>query len=591
MKPISDIDASRRVPAAARRTAALLSDRRGSSSLVAALLLLGTLALGGMSAIKALQGSIRERADCAAQTIASLNPGAVGCPGAATPPGAPTSPELEQPLEGPNEGPAILGGGPVIALPFPGSVSVACTGGFKGQKDACKGQTGVRVQMTGELSIERSQTKLDSTGCPTQDLSVGGKLQVELSGSAKGKTLGGSLTEFVGKSTKYKVTVSPEAADQIERFQRIPPEPGSRPPPNPLDPSSIGVGEGVEMSEEFFAGVNMTATYRQLQISMGFEEGRRLSSGVKRTDDNHVRIYVGDADFVRHALSLGASLGDFGISIGSSKELSNGKLRAVDIDISTQAGWDAYQQFLATGKLPDQGAPGTSDPTVTESVDISESAKLEGKLGPIKVGGSLGQSDAHFIETKHADGTVDTSIVGGRNDVGLAIKETRSPDGKTKKSFSLLIEGADPRRIGDFEHFSGRSLHASPDGNVRLDFTEDDLRQIQDQAMDQLFQMSVDKGFGLSREEFERMLREDPRRLEMAGLSDPQLVRMATAKNPEEVLLQLYSMGQGGNPDVLLDNLTTFMMATTRARHGIREDPRDHPDSVLPGKAVAPKCK
>ena len=42
---------------------------------------------------------------------------------------------------------------------------------------------------------------------------------------------------------------------------------------------------------------------------------------------------------------------------GQHKDLSDGKLHAVDIDISTEAGWNAYQAFLASGRLPQPGAP------------------------------------------------------------------------------------------------------------------------------------------------------------------------------------------------------------------------------------------
>jgi len=559
------------------------SDQRGSG-LLSATILVVALVLGAVGAVKSLSGRVSDKFDCAGEAVAGMTPGLGRCLGGEASGGPPPAPgEIEPPVEGP-DGPALEDSGPIVALPFPGSVSVACTG-LRNQRETCKDQTGVRVQATAELSIDRSETRLDVNGCPKQDLSVTTKLQVELSGKARGKQLGGALTIFTGTASKFKVTVPPDAADAIAR--------GDRPPPNPLDPTTIGPGESLELSEEFFAGHRLQATYRQLQVEMGFDQGRRLSSGVRRIDPRTVRIFVGDSEFVRQALSVGVSIGEFGISIGGKEELANGNLRAVDIDISTQAGWDAYQKFLAEGRLPPPGAPGTSDPVTAETLDLSDALRIEARLGRVKLGGLLSDSEGHVTETRHADGTVDTVVTGRFNSVGVAVRISESPGGSVAKSFSLLIEGADREMIETFEDFSGRSLNASEDGNVRLDFTEDDLRTIQEQALDQLVQLANEDGDDISRDELERLLREDPRRLEQSGLNDTadQAFEIAAANSPEEVLYHLYLMsGFDRSGTVAVENLLGFMMQTARARHGLREFPKDHPDSLLPGTAVAPSC-
>jgi hypothetical protein len=576
----------------ARAILALLSDQHGSG-FVSALVLVCVLALGAAGAIKGLGNQIGEKLDCTGEAIMSLTPGAGRCQGEINPdvpvlPGPPPGAREPAPSDSDSppevvEGPALVDAGPIVALPFPGTVAISCTA-VKGQKDTCKDETGVRVQASGELSIERTPTRLDLNGCPKQDLGVSTKLQVELSGKAKGKTVGGTLAVFTGSASKFKVTVSPEEADAIAR--------GDRPPPNPLDPASIEVGEIVELSEEFFAGHKLQGTYRALQAELGFEEGRRLSSGVRRIDPRTVRIFVGDSDFVRQALSFSANVGEFGVTIGGREELSSGNLRAIDIDIGTAAGFEAYQRFLAEGKLPPPDAPGTKDPTTSETVDFSDTAKIEAKLGRIKLGGVLGDSEGHILETRHADGRLDTTVSGRFNDVGLTIRRSESPGGSVEKDFSLLLEGVDRTTIENFEFFSGRPLHASPDGNVRLDFSEADLRQLQEQAFDQVFQRVKDHRENLSREDLERMLREDPNRLSNAGLNDPFTFafEIATAKSPEEVLHLLYLMGTGGDSTRALDSLLGFIMETTRARNGLREIPKDHPESNLPGEAVAPKC-
>ena len=95
---------------------------------------------------------------------------------------------------------------------------------------------------------------------------------------------------------------------------------------------------------------------------MGYDEGTRVSSGVKRISPTTVRVMVGDADFVRQALKLGVGYKDVSLALGNTKDLSDGKLHAVDIDISNQAGWDAYQAFLSSGKLPEERHAGHDQP-------------------------------------------------------------------------------------------------------------------------------------------------------------------------------------------------------------------------------------
>ena len=66
-----------------------------------------------------------------------------------------------------------LAGRTLPILPFPGSVTVACTGD-KRQPETCvpKGQPGVSVQASGEIKVERTPTALDYNGCPLESMSI-----------------------------------------------------------------------------------------------------------------------------------------------------------------------------------------------------------------------------------------------------------------------------------------------------------------------------------------------------------------------------------------------------------------------------------
>ena len=47
---------------------------------------------------------------------------------------------------------------------------------------------------------------------------------------------------------------------------------------------------------------------------------------------------------MRNALSLGVGNDAAGVALAAGAELSDGKLHSVDMDISTAAGWKAYQR-------------------------------------------------------------------------------------------------------------------------------------------------------------------------------------------------------------------------------------------------------
>ena len=301
------------------------------------------------------------------------------------------------------------------------------------------------VEVVGEVSVDRSRVRLDGRtgGCPKVDLSVSGKVTVQVTGKAEGKTVGGALSVFTATNSTFSVSVSPEAAEAIER--------GDRQPPNPLDPRTLVPGESIALSEEFFAGHNLQVSYRNLQIGMGFEEGRRLSSGVRRVDERTVRVFVGDSEFVRQALSVGTSVGDFGVALGGTKELSQGEVRTVDIDISTPEGFAAYQKFIADGQMPQPGTPGTSNPLSISAVDFSGSTVAEVSAGNFRLGGVLNDAEGSIVEVRHADGTVDHVSQARANDVGAAITENK--DGKT---FSLFMENVDPSLIEAFEQLLGQ---------------------------------------------------------------------------------------------------------------------------------------
>jgi hypothetical protein len=496
-------------------------------------------------------------------------------------PAPPAGPPAEPP-----EGPAPIDFDlPFPVLPFPGSLSVSCNYSTSSQGACRPNEPGVSVGTEGKLTIERSPTTLDDKGCPTQQLSV--KASLELQANASGETphASGGLTALLGEASSYSVTVPPDQADAIEA--------GTRGAPNPIDPRSIRAGESVELTQEFYAGHKLDASYRALQLQLGYEKGTKVSAGVSRQSPSTVRIYVGDEDFVRNALSIGVGNDAAGVALAAGAELSDGKLHSIDVDISTSAGWKAYQAFLTSGRLPSEGTPGTADPTRSDVFKFSDKTQIEAHIGNLSVGGILAESGANGVETHNADGSVDTSYTAHFNDAGVAVTTHQDAGGEPVPTrYSLLLENVSESSIETWETFSGQKL-AHNGSNVRFDFTPEDFATIQAQAWDQLVHEQELWRTGVDEDTLREIMAEYPHGGDPYGVDRAlsQTYEIAAAKTPEEVLYQLYlGAGPGRDGDVGMMSLVDFMQATAAARHGLREVAADHPDSILPGASVAPDC-
>ena len=456
---------------------------------------------------------------------------------------------------------------PLIVLPFPGSVTVSCTYDERDpEKCVPHGGPGVSVQASGELKVERTPTSLDANGCPWQNLSLQTKLQLSADAEAKGAKAGGSLSGYLGQSTNFNVTVAPDQADDIAD--------GDRPAPNPVDPTTIKAGESVQLSEDFYAGINAKGSYRAIQLEMGYDEGHRVSSGVKRISPTTVRVMVGDSDFVRNALKLGVGYKDVAVSLGNSKDLADGKLHAVDIDISNAAGWDAYQAFLSSGKLPKEGTPGTLNPTKADTVVYTDVTSLEAKLGGLKLGGRVNDSEGRFTETHNADGTTDTTGFARYGDVGVAVTSKKDADGHIvgTPTRSLLLEGVDDSYVKGIYELTGKTPPKDAGANLRLDFTEAQLEQLRQTALSRIAdQIELNRDGRPTNDEIEQSLQSNHGVVEYKGVSYAFTgldTFLGEARTPDEALIALYHGGMSSG--AVAENLELLLL-----------DDKDHPMDIV----------
>ena len=384
------------------------------------------------------------------------------------------------------------------------------------------------------------------------------------------------------------MTATPDQMDNIAA--------GRRKAPNPIDPRSIAPGEAVQMSQEYFNGLGLSGDYAKLQASLGYDHGRRVSSGVKHLGDGKMRVYVGDEDFVRNALGLGGGAKGVKVEAGFSQEVGDGKLRAVDIDVSTAAGWDAYQRFVTSGSLPEGTEPGTSNPTTAITRRASQSAKLEATFGRLKVGGLLKDSEGNYVATKNADGTTDHNLAIRFDEVGLevGIHEDGRGEEVGEREYALNLEGVRPDVFADFQELNFRDTSPPPGGNVRWKLSEDDLMGMRHQALEQIASEMVQRGadprptaqeVADNLERNHGVIKYGPHGVEYSPEGAASV--LANARNPDEVAEGLYRLAHGDANEFLTGPMTDFVLRTNAANG----DPNPTERGRLPGSISGPECK
>jgi hypothetical protein len=548
-----------------RRTVGRVREERGQTGgELLGVLLVVSLIVGALSST----GVAATVADETSRLVCAIGGGDCEAAPPPAPPAGLDPPDGGEPPAGPP-----LEGQDIPVLPFPGSVTVTCTFA-SGQSSACDAPDGpgVSVRADASTTVSRSDPTFDPEGCPLVRLGVSTKLELAVGGSAERGRASGSLEAHLGESTSYTVTVSPGAAEDIAD--------GERPTPNPVDPTTIADGESVLLSEEYYAGIGLSGSYRALQASLGYDRGTRVSSGVQRVSPSTVRVLVGDEDFVRQTLSLGLGVDGASISLGGTEQLSSGQLHAVDIDISTSAGWQAYQDFLASGELPRDGVAGTTNPTDSEVVSYSDQTSAEVEVGPVTVGGLVGSSEGRRIDTTDADGNVTSLFTSRYNSVGLVIQASRDADGNATgdPSYALTFLGADETLLENLRSLDGGDGSIPEDGNGRIDFTAGDLEEMRELALGDLRDQVALNGGDPSIEDIAASLEDGDGVVDYDGVEyafDPWITGIASAATPEEILVALYTYGGAQSPNGLLQQLGDLLL---------------HQDAELPGELAAPDC-
>lgn len=429
--------------------------------------------------------------------------------------------------------------------------------------------------LTGRITVGESmgECRLDENGDPRVRLEVTNDLR--LSGELDGKK--GGVEAYTGRELTYGISTDPETADEISELG----EGG----PQPVDPRTIPVGTAITLDESFYEGIELSAAYQALQAQLDYSSEHKVSSGIERIDATHVRISVGDSDVVNETVGLGLGIGDLAaVGVSSMTSSEDGKLAAVDVDISTPQGWAAYQRFLSTGELPRVGTKGTANRTFSDFSEWRSQQELTARFKELGLSWETQDAGGREVTTHHADGTSSFSwVVQPKDDVTIVRSAQTDANGTTTptgRRFELKDVQATLLRnyLDDVDGGDGPDIGS--DRDVTLDFSDEQLLGMRQAALEQLAQTEEELGESgnvfpddddVTAEEVADFLEEHPDGDDFLGWRGPHnVIDMATADSADEVFDELTD--ETTDAEDLVQFLWEFGIDTMDARDG------DYPD-------------
>lgn len=179
---------------------------------------------------------------------------------------------------------------------------------------------------------------------------------------------------------------------------------------NPFDPQSMPVGTTVTMHGSDYSTNEFKATFRNIATQTKVTDETGVSTVVARTGEDTVRVTAGPTEAVKAYNGVGVEFGVGSIMLGRNDSLSGATLRTAEFDLSNAAGQAAYNDFLATGTLPEANGSGVANVATVERLDYSSQTNLSAKLGPVNLSLDGAKNTGNMVVTTHADGSIERNV-------------------------------------------------------------------------------------------------------------------------------------------------------------------------------------
>ncbi|MEW5852518.1 MAG: hypothetical protein AB2A00_27275, partial [Myxococcota bacterium] len=357
------------------------------------------------------------------------------------------------------------------------------------------------VEMRTRDEVQRNALTHHPDG--TSTLAVGRSQEASLQASVDVGAVGVSAGVEAGSRAAYELT-GPRDTVQAVADGRIP-------RPDVFSPETIPVGASVRVSAEQNQGSTLGASFRGIGMEFGQGRSEGTAFEVSRLDENTVRVTAGRLAGVQDSTGVSAP----GVKVGVERSFETEHSRAVDIDISTPEGRDAYREFTATGRLPEPGTPGVRAAGDTTTVNVDTSIGLS--LGPLEI--TAAERGVQVQGTVRPDGTQERSLSVREGDLTTTARITRAPSEDPVLGTDISMQNVPAATARAFMEAAGLPPRQTPatDGSVAL----------QHPRLDVTIQLNEQRMMALRDQAREVVGRQNG--------SDPVLQRLAEAQTPADV--------------------------------------------------------
>ncbi len=270
-----------------------------------------------------------------------------------------------------------------------GTVSVTGGLGFSEGLKSAKGY-GVSFGVNAESTVVAGRKTTD--GVTTYSASA--DVSVTLKAGADVKQAGLEVGHTEGIRSSYEVSM-PEQVARNTDLTKV----------NPFDPDSMPTGTVIKLDGSHYSGNEFKATFRNIAAESKIANFEGSSLLVEKTGTDLVRVTTGPTEAIEAYNGIGVDFEVAKVMLGRSDQLDGATLKTAEFNLASADGRAAYNDYLATGKMPTDNGNGVSDVATIEKVDFSSQTKLEAKLGPIKLGLDGAKNTGNSVVTTHADGT------------------------------------------------------------------------------------------------------------------------------------------------------------------------------------------
>ncbi|PBS12067.1 hypothetical protein CMZ82_11500 [Lysobacteraceae bacterium NML93-0792] len=179
---------------------------------------------------------------------------------------------------------------------------------------------------------------------------------------------------------------------------------------NPFEPHSMPVGTTVTMNGADYTTNEFKATFRNIATQTKVTDETGVSTVIARTGEDTVRVTAGPTEAVKAYNGVGVDFGVGNIMLGRNDSLSGATLRTAEFDLSTPAGQAGYNDFLATGTLPEANGDGIANVATVERLDYSSQSNLGAKLGPVNLSLDGARNTGAMVVTTYPDGSIGRTV-------------------------------------------------------------------------------------------------------------------------------------------------------------------------------------